>query len=62
MPIRKICGTRVAYCECIAPAGHDERSEPHRCRCGGAWRGRDNTFVVLALPTRFIRDNEEHTP
>jgi hypothetical protein len=31
-----ICGQTEASCHCILDPGH---IEPHRCECGGQWRG-----------------------
>ena len=53
-PLRGVvlCGRVQASCTCIEKFGHDEASTPHRCECGGSWRGRaaDGNFEVVEWP------------
>lgn len=47
-----ICGARACWCRCIEAPDH---RPPHRCTCGGSWRGTygeaDFEPVVWPLPT-----------
>lgn len=46
------CGARADGCVCSALAGHEARGEPHRCCCGGTWRGDfdGDDYEVIELP------------
>lgn len=44
-----LCGGAVDWCRCILPP--HERSEPHKCSCGGSWKWVAGKFFVIAIPS-----------
>lgn len=44
-----VCNGVADNCACSEPAGH---SSPHKCECGGSWRGTlwESDFRLVAPP------------